>query len=574
MFCVSLFKLLTFDVIWSFATTFSAFSFPLLWVNTFAVALIITIPYGIFRRKWLQIVVFLLMDCWLIANLMYSRTYFAAIPLSSYNLAGNLSEFTASVVDSLRYVDLLFPLSTILAIIWSIRHHIRPIFKPLQSTIYCGYIVLLALIAFAIEATNGGFKSYWAGMENANYHSCCVPIFTLFGQIIHDMNDHEILLSAEQKQEVANWLTVHSENQALSPISSDKQNIVLIICESLESWVVNLKVEGKEITPNINRYLSDSTSTIYAPHVLSQVGNGRSIDGQLLINAGLLPPVGKVYSIYYATNKYGTLNQALKTRNGAKSCILTVDKTDTWNQGAVARAFGFDSIVASDKWVNDEKIGSRKKLGDRSFMAQAVDKMKRGEIWRNGDNKFLQIVTYSGHNPFVLQPELDKLKLTGKYPETMANYMTMAHYTDSGIGLMLDYLKSRPDYDKTIIVITGDHEGLASYRNSLAGSKECKGIVSDKPYVPFIVLNSPVALQYKDVMGQVDIYPTLLQLMGLTDYTWHGMGYSILSPAHPGFAVGSQSQIEGDTTVCPQPIRDNVLRAKAISDRIITYNLE
>jgi hypothetical protein len=52
-FFVSLFKLLAFDIVWSLATTFSAFSFPLLWINTIAVAFIVTIPYGIFRRKWL-----------------------------------------------------------------------------------------------------------------------------------------------------------------------------------------------------------------------------------------------------------------------------------------------------------------------------------------------------------------------------------------------------------------------------------------------------------------------------------------------------------------------------------------
>ena len=29
-------------------------------------------------------------------------------------------------------------------------------------------------------------------------------------------------------------------------------------------------------------------------------------------------------------------------------------------------------------------------------------------------------------------------------------------------------------------------------------------------------------------MGQIDIYPTLLDAMGLNDYSWRGMGHSIL----------------------------------------------
>ena len=56
-------------------------------------------------------------DLLLICNLMYCRTYFTAIPLDSYLLAGNLSDFKASVVDSMRWYDILLPLSTLAAII-------------------------------------------------------------------------------------------------------------------------------------------------------------------------------------------------------------------------------------------------------------------------------------------------------------------------------------------------------------------------------------------------------------------------------------------------------------------------
>lgn len=58
----------------------------------------------------------------------------------------------------------------------------------------------------------------------------------------------------------------------------------------------------------------------------------------------------------------------------------------------------------------------------------------------------------------------------------------VANYTDYAIGPFIDYLKSRPDFDETMIVITGDHEGLASDRMLLCQSKEGKGIVSDKPF--------------------------------------------------------------------------------------------
>ena len=74
----------------------------------------------------------------------------------------------------------------------------------------------------------------------------------------------------------------------------------------------------------------------------------------------------------------------------------------------------------------------------------------------------------------------------------MRDYMMMAHYTDSAIGTLLSYLRSRPDYDRTLIVITGDHEGLAMDRAAILDNPDARGIVSPGQYTPLIVVNSPV----------------------------------------------------------------------------------
>lgn len=63
---------------------------------------------------------------------------------------------------------------------------------------------------------------------------------------------------------------------------------MIIVCESLESWPVEARIAGKEITPYINSLLADS-ATLYVPRLLTQVDAGRSIDFQLMLNTGLLP---------------------------------------------------------------------------------------------------------------------------------------------------------------------------------------------------------------------------------------------------------------------------------------------
>ena len=47
---------------------------------------------------------------------------------------------------------------------------------------------------------------------------------------------------------------------------------------------------------------------------------------------------------------------------------------------------------------------------------------------------------------------------------------------DKAIGKFVEYLKTLPQYKETLIVITGDHEGLASYRAELCESPGGKGL--------------------------------------------------------------------------------------------------
>ena len=86
------------------------------------------------------------------------------------------------------------------------------------------------------------------------------------------------------------------------------------------------------------------------------------------------------------------------------------------------------------------------------------------------------------HAPFKLPEELKEIHFSPAIPQKMNDYMTTARYTDKAIGKFVEYLKTLPQYDETLIVITGDHEGLATYREELCNAPGGKGIVSDKTF--------------------------------------------------------------------------------------------
>lgn len=571
IFAVGIFlTFVAFDVIWCMDTTFASFSF----FETYATKIIATLAlagvYALTRCRWAQIVVMALLDVLLVANLMYFRTYYSAIPASSYLEAGNLADFKASVTDSLRWADIVMPLITIATAVMAFRYKTTKR-QPLTAVLkwWAAPLAGFALLLTGVNLCKGGFhKSLRSVRQSAYLCSADAPIFSVFGCIWYDITDAAEPITPEKQAEIERWLTSQPKHQPADSVTEKRSNLLIVFAESLESWVLEKKVDGKEITPCLNRLLKEK-STLYAPNVLTQVKGGRSIDAQLMICSGLLPLMSGTYSSLYYDNTFYTLQKAMRGLKHSRSYLLTIDKVSTWNQGAVARSFGTDTIISYHDFKMTEAFGTHKRIGDASFFQQCREKIERGEVWKPGESVYMQFVTYSGHAPFKLPDHLRTITFPASIPEKAADYMTTAHYTDKAIGDFVAYLKTLPQYKETIVVIVGDHEGLASYRQELVGNPACRGLVSDKQLTPFIVLNSPVGMRYDKFMGQIDIYPTLLNLMQLDAYRWHGLGQSILDPRKQGVAVGSVMNVEG--TGSDKEV-ERLKEAHTVSDYMLRYD--
>lgn len=571
IFAVGIFlTFVAFDVIWCMDTTFASFSF----FETYATKIIATLAlagvYALTRCRWAQIVVMALLDVLLVANLMYFRTYYSAIPASSYLEAGNLADFKASVTDSLRWADIVMPLITIATAVMAFRYKTTKR-QPLTAVLkwWAAPLAGFALLLTGVNLCKGGFhKSLRSVRQSAYLCSADAPIFSVFGCIWYDITDAAEPITPEKQAEIERWLASQPKHQPADSVTEKRSNLLIVFAESLESWVLEKKVDGKEITPCLNRLLKEK-STLYAPNVLTQVKGGRSIDAQLMICSGLLPLMSGTYSSLYYDNTFYTIQKAMRGLKHSRSYLLTIDKVSTWNQGAVARSFGTDTIISYHDFKMTEAFGTHKRIGDASFFQQCREKIERGEVWKPGESVYMQFVTYSGHAPFKLPDHLRTITFPASIPEKAADYMTTAHYTDKAIGDFVAYLKTLPQYKETIVVIVGDHEGLASYRQELVGNPACRGLVSDKQLTPFIVLNSPVGMRYDKFMGQIDIYPTLLNLMQLDAYRWHGLGQSILDPRKQGVAVGSVMNVEG--TGSDKEV-ERLKEAHTVSDYMLRYD--
>lgn len=582
MFGLLWFKFLWFDVGWCAASTFRSFSMPETYLSATLAALLLVLPLVAWRMERTTWGVAVLMDVLLVCNLMYFRTYYTAIPPDSYLLVGNLKDFTDSVWGSLKATDALFPISTLVAAALRRRGQTS---RLRHTTLMRRYAVATAFSAAALLTltwAKGGFRTAYESMQGSYTHTCVTPMYTVFGTFYYDCSRDAETFTPEVERRVEAWLAADRADRMAAPAdtfaadSLRRRHVIIILAESLESWVLERTVEGQELTPRLNALLRDSL-TIYAPHILSQAKGGRSIDAQLMINSGLLPIASGAYSLKYPHTTYPSLAEALRAEYGAdavRAYALTGDKPMVWNQAIIDPALGYDSLIAKASFVNDEPVGPRYRpqIGDVALMRQIADKIVRGEVWDAHRHMLLQCVTYSGHFPFALPDRLREVRFSDRFPERMRNYMATARYTDRAIGLFVDRLRAAGVYDSTLIVITGDHEGLGEMRRAWCESAGGRGVVSDRPMVPLIILNAPRGLRVEAVGGQIDIYPTLLRLLGLRRYTWRGMGRSLTDPNRPPVAIDPHGRVYGLADSVSTTALQRMKEAWPVSDAMIRYD--
>lgn len=205
LFCLLFFlKFLLFDLLWCLDTTFSSFSYPIAYLSKSILALLLTLPLVLRAPRWVEAVVALATDLFLVANLLYFRTYYTAIPLESYALAGNLRDFTASVTESLRWPDLLFPLSTAAALL-AARRMPQPRLPRRGLVRYANALLLSSLLTAALLVGKGGFRRSYEAML-VHRQLSATTTYSLFGTLLYEALRERVEFTPELAGEVERWL--------------------------------------------------------------------------------------------------------------------------------------------------------------------------------------------------------------------------------------------------------------------------------------------------------------------------------------------------------------------------------
>ncbi|MBK1810860.1 LTA synthase family protein [Clostridium sp. YIM B02505] len=288
------------------------------------------------------------------------------------------------------------------------------------------------------------------------------------------------------------------------------KNIIFLQIESMENFVINKKAEGQEITPNLNRMLSNS---LYFDNIFEQNNGGNSIDCDMMVNTSVFPLGDRITFLDEGQVEYFSLPKLLKD-NGYYSVSAKVDQAQDWNWGETHKLLNFDEKWDVSKFEHDEYVGFG--LSDRTFLSQISDKIDNIQ-----KPFYLMAATESSHGPFDIDKEHRNLKLPNDIDKTyLGGYFQSINYADSQIGMFVKKLEDKGLLDNTVLVIYGDHGGVHKYYND-----KIKDLHYDNDWWNNYDKRIPLIMYSKDLDGkvihsyggQVDFMPTIAYLVGNKD---------------------------------------------------------
>ena len=491
-------------------------------------ALLLLLPYWLLPAKlriyYVSIIVFLF-SFWGLSQLWYYRTYDDLMPFSSFLLFDNISSLLLnSIKASMKLTDILFILPPFFLFILYWFLFVDTIKKtPVNSKKRVIYTISILLFAILIHLMNA--YVFYSKMQNRTTCHLGIRYVNTVNYISYfDFNGfvpfciHSFIntilekrsLNIKEKEEIESFLSKYmlkyTDNQYAV---KEKQNLIVIIVESLNSWLINFKLDSIEVTPHLNQLCQENNS-ILALHIQPQVKSGRSSDAHFMYNTGLLPINNGAVAVRFGEAEYPSLAKALK---GYKSLSMVCDDAKYWNQETAFKSYGFTQLYDSRSMMNTSG-----NINDHILLEKAANQIKHVDF-----PFYAQLVTISMHYPYntleIPSTNISKSKL---YTKDIRNFLEKAHFCDNAIGKFIQELKETGIYEKSLIAIISDHNEID--KNQIENRKET--LPEDKE-IAMIILNGSQKLNYTSKMEQIDIYPTLLDLMGANNYPWKGLGHSI-----------------------------------------------
>ena len=484
----------------------------------------------------------------------FYKSYISINLLGTASMVGQVNDALWAKIHLHQFIYLLFPIAFIIINRFKIKDVYDNGKKIFKRILLVNLIILICIAVTVSKSDTSRFFKLW----NREY------VVKKYGLYVYTINDlvqsiqprfSSVFGYDEASYNFRNFYACKFEEKKESNEYTNKfkgKNIIFIHGESIQNFLIGLKINGEYVTPNLNKLAS---SSMYFSKFYPQISVGTSSDTEFTLNTGLMPSTSGTVFVNYFDRKYYALPRYFSDM-GYYTFSAHANNREYWNRSIMHENLGYKDFYAKDNFVIPEEddinyVGLG--LSDKGFFKQMIPLLK--DIKENKSPFMGTIITLSNHSPFndiekygefdvtmdytYIDENGKKQKGNAPYLEgtSMGNYLKSSHYADEALGELLDSLKKEGILKNTILVLYGDHEAridkkefniLYNYdpENDDIIDSENENYFDLDNYQYDLLKNTPLIIYSEDedlskeinkVMGMYDILPTIANMFGFKE---------------------------------------------------------
>ena len=579
----------------------------LLLINPLPTAMLL-IGIGLFfkgrKSYWIMVIIDFLLSLWLFSNILYYREFSDFLSTSIIKTSGstsdNLGKSIAGVTKGTDFLVFLDVVIIVLLIAFKVfKIDVRRLKLKISLLIEGLAVVLIGTNLTMAQKDRPGLltrtfdNNYIVKYLGLNSFAVYDGVKTAQSNAIMAKANHSDLKTV-QSYIKKNYIAPNPEYYGVAK----NKNVLVIHLESFQQFLIDYKWHGKEVTPNLNK-LYHANDTISFDNFFNQVGQGKTSDAEMMLENSIFGlQSGSAMSSYGTSNTFESAPAILGQQAGYTSAVMHGGAGSFWNRDNAYKSFGYDYFMPLSYYQNKKGYYLGYGIKDKLFFDQSIK-----YIEHLPQPFYLKMITVTNHYPYDLDKKNQSIDKTDTGDKTVDGYVQTAHYLDEAIGELMSYLKKSGLEKNTLIMLYGDHYGISGNHHKASAQLLNKDSFNNFDNLQF--QRVPLMFHMPGLKGginhtyggEIDVRPTLFNLLGINDQNMIQFGHSLLAKNAPqivaqrngDFITPKYSKVEGSYYYTKSgkrvthpskkvkaklaSISNTVTTELSLSDRVITGNL-
>lgn len=579
----------------------------LLLINPLPTAMLL-IGIGLFfkgrKSYWIMVIIDFLLSLWLFSNILYYREFSDFLSTSIIKTSGstsdNLGKSIAGITKGTDFLVFLDVVIIVLLIAFKVfKIDVRRLKLKISLLIEGLAVVLIGTNLTMAQKDRPGLltrtfdNNYIVKYLGLNSFAVYDGVKTAQSNAIMAKANHSDLKTV-QSYIKKNYIAPNPEYYGVAK----NKNVLVIHLESFQQFLIDYKWHGKEVTPNLNK-LYHANDTISFDNFFNQVGQGKTSDAEMMLENSIFGlQSGSAMSSYGTSNTFESAPAILGQQAGYTSAVMHGGAGSFWNRDNAYKSFGYDYFMPLSYYQNKKGYYLGYGIKDKLFFDQSIK-----YIEHLPQPFYLKMITVTNHYPYDLDKKNQSIDKTDTGDKTVDGYVQTAHYLDEAIGELMSYLKKSGLEKNTLIMLYGDHYGISGNHHKASAQLLNKDSFNNFDNLQF--QRVPLMFHMSGLKGginhtyggEIDVRPTLFNLLGINDQNMIQFGHSLLAKNAPqivaqrngDFITPKYSKVEGSYYYTKSgkrvthpskkvkaqlaSISNTVTTELSLSDRVITGNL-